>query len=198
LTTPPPPLKFIKAFPAAPVTLGVPAAAAGLTIVQIIDDMLLSPSGAFVKLRIRASSAGPTHLSSVFISRVASADPDSPNFDPMNPNPQAFDSVPPLAPGGLTEVKFAGASGVRVPAGEFRDSDETAFALDASQQLLIAFDVAADSALISTNQTLAGTREFDRPGVAAGTPNRDPAFEAGRSDPALLCIEQIEVSVPAP
>jgi hypothetical protein len=148
-------------------------AVSGRTLVQRIAAALLDFSGPTIRLTVRAASASNLALGAIFISQPA-------------PAGDQWDSAPDLTP-----VLFQGNTGIVVTAGNNAVSDEIVYALDKTQDLIVAFDL-VDPANTRQTTGVAGAQGFLRMGPPeAGVADRSQGYNL--NDEMVLVVEKIEV-----
>jgi hypothetical protein len=150
---------------------------ADFCFVQRLSAARLHNSGSNVRLTVQGAASGNLLIHNIYVSRVA------PSGDP-------YDALPAGNPGGLTKI----ADAVTLTDGNAKALTYVPYAIDPSQDLLIAFDFTATA-------TQANTRYDTSPGVALFfQPNAQEAAQADRSsgyvvqaDPRNYLVTKIEV-----
>ena len=145
----------------------------GSTIVDRIDAAHITSAATKVRITLRGSSAAGLTLNKVTISRLATG-------------MQAWDSA-----SDLTEVLFGGASGVTIPAGAAKVSDDTTYNLVLGNDLMIAFDVSLGAGSVRQVQVVGPKMFFKKNVFEAGLQNRTGNYNARNN--SVYIVEKIEV-----
>lgn len=178
-------LAFTAVFTAPPGTLTVPSDASGFCVVQRLSQALLARGGTphtQVRIVLRGPTTGSLTLDRVTISQTADSQPSATGTeDPYDPAPDLTDvagvNIPPNTP-------------VTIAANTTRTVGPVNYALDPTQDLLVAFDIRNGNVLFGG---LTGAFFFSNAATAeAGAPDRTPRYQNQTAD-TLSLIEIIQV-----